>query len=51
MLDTIRTDREDYIQAFVGSGLGVRVDWAAMKSATLVALEQTMRGLQASNRA
>jgi L-alanine-DL-glutamate epimerase-like enolase superfamily enzyme len=51
MLDTIRTDRQGYVQAPVGAGLGVRVDWDAMKSATLVTLEQTKAGLHTSGRA
>jgi L-alanine-DL-glutamate epimerase-like enolase superfamily enzyme len=40
MIDTIRTDREGLVHAPAGPGLGVRIDWDAVKSATLVTLEQ-----------
>jgi L-alanine-DL-glutamate epimerase-like enolase superfamily enzyme len=50
MLDTIRTDRDGYVHAPAGPGLGVRVDWDAMKSATLATLEQTRHGLRAQSR-
>jgi len=50
MVDTIRTGRKGYVHAPASPGLGVRVDWDAVKSATLVTLEQTTRGLQASSR-
>jgi L-alanine-DL-glutamate epimerase-like enolase superfamily enzyme len=46
MLDTIRTDAEGYVHAPAGPGLGVRVDWDAMRSATLLAFEQTRHGLR-----
>ncbi len=49
MLDTIRTDREGFVQAPDGPGLGLRVDWDAMKSATLVALSQTRHGLRVTS--
>lgn len=51
MADPIRTDREGYVHAPAGPGLGVRIDWDAMKSATLVAYEQTKDGLRTSGRA
>jgi len=51
MVDPIRTDPEGFVHAPAGPGLGVRIDWDAVKSATLVTLEQTRRGLQASGRA
>src|SRR5262249_54411006 len=45
MVDTIRTGADGFVQAPSGPGLGVRVDWPAMNSATLLTLEQTARGL------
>jgi L-alanine-DL-glutamate epimerase-like enolase superfamily enzyme len=48
-LDTIRTDRDGHIQAPAAPGLGLRVDWDAMTSATLVVLEQTRYGLQVTS--
>jgi L-alanine-DL-glutamate epimerase-like enolase superfamily enzyme len=50
MVDTIRTGADGFVQAPSGPGLGVRVDWPAMNSATLLTLEQTARGLTVSAR-
>ncbi len=49
-MDTIRTDAEGYVHAPAGPGLGVRVDWDAVRSATLTTLEQTKRGLRTTTR-
>ena len=38
-LDVIRTDGEGYVHAPHGDGLGIRVDWAAIQSATLISYE------------
>ena len=41
MLDVIRPDAEGYVHAPTGPGLGVRVDWDAVRSATFLAIEET----------
>ena len=38
-VDVIRTDREGYVHAPEGPGLGVRVDWDAVKKATILSFE------------
>jgi L-alanine-DL-glutamate epimerase-like enolase superfamily enzyme len=38
-LDVIRTDSEGYVHAPDGPGLGVRVDWEAVKKATILSFE------------
>lgn len=38
-VDVIRTDREGYVHAPEGLGLGVRVDWEAVKKATILNFE------------
>ena len=38
-VDVIRTDREGYVHAPEGPGLGVRVDWDAVKKATILNFE------------
>jgi L-alanine-DL-glutamate epimerase-like enolase superfamily enzyme len=38
-VDVIRTDKEGYVHAPEGPGLGVRVDWEAVKSATILSFE------------
>ena len=39
MLDVIRTDNEGFVHAPSGPGLGVRIDWDAVKSATILNFE------------
>ena len=41
MLDVIRPDAEGYVHAPTGPGLGVRVDWDAVRSATFLEIEET----------
>jgi L-alanine-DL-glutamate epimerase-like enolase superfamily enzyme len=38
-LDMIRTDRQGYVHAPPGAGLGVGIDWAAVKRATILDFE------------
>jgi L-alanine-DL-glutamate epimerase-like enolase superfamily enzyme len=40
-LDTIRTDKEGYVHAPKGAGLGIRTDWEAMKEAAFLMYEVT----------
>lgn len=38
-LDVIRTDKEGYVHAPLGPGLGIGIDWPAIRSATLISYE------------
>jgi L-alanine-DL-glutamate epimerase-like enolase superfamily enzyme len=38
-LDVIRTDEEGYVHAPPGDGLGIRADWSAIESASLISYE------------
>ena len=38
-LDVIRTDAKGYVHAPPGDGLGIRVDWSEIKSASLISYE------------
>ena len=37
--DVIRTDKEGFVHAPAGSGLGIRIDWEAIKKATILQFE------------
>jgi len=37
----IRTDKEGYVHAPDGPGLGIGIDWAAVKKATILQFEVT----------
>ena len=42
-LDVIRTDKEGYVHAPPGDGLGIRTDWAAMEKAAFLIYEERGR--------
>jgi L-alanine-DL-glutamate epimerase-like enolase superfamily enzyme len=44
-LDMIRTDRQGYVHAPPGAGLGVGIDWAAVKRATILDFEIRERAM------
>jgi L-alanine-DL-glutamate epimerase-like enolase superfamily enzyme len=50
MVDTIRPDRDGYVHAPTGPGLGVRVDWDSLATATFLAYEQSAGGLRTTIR-
>jgi hypothetical protein len=41
----IRTDRQGYVHAPPGAGLGVGIDWAAVKRATILDFEIRERAM------
>lgn len=45
-LDPIRTDKEGYVHAPPGNGLGVRVDWDVIEKASFAVFDQTKKGLK-----
>jgi L-alanine-DL-glutamate epimerase-like enolase superfamily enzyme len=49
-LDPIRTDREGWVHAPPGHGLGVRVDWPTIEAASIAVFDQTRKGLKVSAR-
>ena len=44
-LDPIRTDKNGYVHAPPGAGLGVRVDWDVIEKASIAVFDQTRKGL------